>query len=105
MRWRVTSLTTSGRCSARDAVATETLAMAAISLIVLTRAVGAAPTRCLSVACRLVLVPSALTICRLLVDAALHDSIRSAPQQRPESGSPLRARHRFCAAQCNGLHE
>src|SRR5690349_3714776 len=42
MRRRVASLTISGRCSARDTVATDTLAMAAISLTVLTRAGGAA---------------------------------------------------------------
>jgi hypothetical protein len=38
MCWRVVSLTISGRCKARDTVATDTFAAAAISLTVLPRA-------------------------------------------------------------------
>ena len=56
------SLTTSGRCKARDTVATDTFAAAAISLTVLTRPGGASVlANTLLPPCRLRLDPSALT--------------------------------------------
>ena len=97
MRWRVTSLTTSGRCSARDTVATETLAMAAISLIVLTRA-GVAAARVALAVGRLPLDPSELTVYRLLVDAAPHDSTRLANQRAIRGRFPTRPQQFLCNA-------
>jgi hypothetical protein len=76
--------------------------MAAISLIVLTRA-GVAAARVALAVGRLPLDPSELTVYRLLVDAAPHDSTRLA-NQRAMRGASQPVHSNFCATQCNGLH-
>src|SRR5579859_4851528 len=74
---RVVSLTISGRCKARDTVATDTLAAAAISLTVRARA-GCAPALGFgpSIPCRLRLELSPLTSRDLLLLHCFDDTTR-----------------------------